>query len=159
MRGDGYRDYDEYSEYDASWSNSTSYISSDDEFASPYTSESGGARRPWMSGARDRAAHMGERASEIGAQARERARQTAMQARSRWGGMMNDNPMALGIAALAAGALVGAALPRTETENQYLGETRDSLVESARAMAHDSVDSAREAAKETISKVTGSSNT
>jgi hypothetical protein len=108
-----------------------------------------------MAGARDRASHVGERASEIGAQARERARRTAMQARSRWGGMMNDNPMALGIAALAAGALVGAALPRTETENQYLGETRDSLVESAKSMAHDSVDSAREVAKETVSKVIG----
>jgi hypothetical protein len=69
--------------------------------------------------------------------------------------MLHDNPMALGIAALAAGAVVGAALPRTHVENEYMGETRDQLLESARTMATDSVESAKSVAKETITKVAG----
>jgi hypothetical protein len=88
-------------------------------------------------------------------EARERARRVANQARWRWDTMLHDNPMALGIAALAAGAVVGAALPRTEVENEYMGETRDNLVESARTMATESVDSAKSMAKETIQKVAG----
>jgi ElaB/YqjD/DUF883 family membrane-anchored ribosome-binding protein len=150
-------DDNDYDEYDSSWGTSTSYISSEDEFSSPYvgdlgsttgTDMSSGTRR-WASGTR-------QRASEAGAQARQRARRVATQARSRFDMMLHDNPMALGIAALAAGAVVGAALPRTETENEYLGEARDNLVESAKSMAEDSVESARAVAKETIQKVTGS---
>jgi hypothetical protein len=152
----------EYEEYDTSWSSSTSYISSDDEFASPYAGDmertggrtSQGSHRDigrWGSDARHRAA-------QVGNQARERARRVATQARSRWDMMLHDNPMALGIAALAAGAVVCAALPRTETENEYMGETRDNLVESAKSMAEQSVESARSMAKETIEKVAGTSD-
>jgi hypothetical protein len=127
----------EYEEYDSSWSGSTSHLSADDEFASPYvggvdaSARSGSAGR-WREDARQRVA-------QLGSETRDRARRVAFQARSRWDMMLHDNPMALGIAALAAGALVGAALPRTETEDEYLGETRDNLVESARSMAEQSV--------------------
>jgi ElaB/YqjD/DUF883 family membrane-anchored ribosome-binding protein len=156
-RGNGYTDY---TDYDESWSNSTSYISSDDEFASPYVAEGAESRGGrWANGARERTAHVRERASHMSSQARERARRAASQARSRWDTMVHDNPLAVGIAAVAAGALVGAALPRTDMENQYLGETRDSLVESAKEMAHDSLDSAREAAKDTVGNVLGGSST
>lgn len=142
----------DYAEYDASWDNSTSYWSADDELASgagTFDHESG------------RSQALGElsvdarrRASEMSRQARERARRAAGQARSRWDSMLNDNPMALGIAALAAGAVVGATLPRTEMENEYLGETRDQLVESARTMAQEKVETAKSIAKETIQSAT-----
>ena len=59
--------------------------------------------------------------------------------RSRWEDMLEDNPVALGIAALAAGALLGAAIPTTHVENEYLGEARDSVVESAKAVAENTV--------------------
>jgi ElaB/YqjD/DUF883 family membrane-anchored ribosome-binding protein len=55
--------------------------------------------------------------------------------RSRWDDMLQDNPMALGVAALAAGALLGATIPATEVENEYLGEARDTVVESAKTLA------------------------
>jgi hypothetical protein len=64
----------------------------------------------------------------------ERARRAADGARQKWNTALNDNPMALGMAALAAGALVGTLLPVTETENEYLGEARDTAVESARSL-------------------------
>ena len=146
-------DNDEYSEYDTSWGTSTSYIAADDEFASPYQGEfQSGTTASGAGRLTEEARH---RAAEMSAQARERARRVANRARSQWEMMLHDNPMALGIAALAAGAVVGAALPRTEVENEYLGETRDNLVQSARSMAEESVESAKSVAKETIQKVTG----
>jgi len=150
----------DYTEYDASWENSTSYISSEDEFSSPYVGEpfadesgrSGGLGQTGDQ-ARRRAEEARRRAADMGRQARARARRVAGQARSRWETMMQTNPMALGIAALAAGAVVGAALPTTQVENEYLGETRDQLIDSARSMAENSVESARSMATDTIQKV------
>jgi hypothetical protein len=77
-----------------------------------------------------------ERTSEVAA----RARVAASRARNRWESMLDDNPMALGIAALAAGALIGGSLPQTDVENEYLGETRDQVLDSAREVAHDAVE-------------------
>jgi hypothetical protein len=108
-----------------------------------------------FSGVNRRRTSVRQRASDVGVQAREQARRVAGRARSGWDHLLQDNPLALGIAALAAGAIVGAALPRTETEDEYLGETRDSLVETARSKAQEGVESARTIAKETIHKVTG----
>lgn len=144
-----------YREYDASWDQSTSYLSSDDEFASPYADASfaegsGRTGRLGQAGSEAR-----RKAAEASRQARERARRVASQARTRWDHMIHDNPMALGIAALAAGAVVGAALPGTRVEDEYLGETRDQLLDSARSIAHDTAETARSAAKETIEKATG----
>lgn len=79
-------------------------------------------------------------ASEKAEELTDSARRVAHQARNRWESMLDDNPMAIGIAALAAGALIGASLPTTEVENEYLGETRDQLVDSAREVAHDAVE-------------------
>ena len=136
-------DGDDYGEYDNSWRSSTSYSSSDDEFESPYAAPGGATGRTarWASETRDRAAQMSS-------EARARARRVATEARSRWDTILHDNPMALGIVALAAGALVGAALPRTEMENEYMGDTRDSLLESAKSIAQNSVEAAREVALE-----------
>jgi hypothetical protein len=99
---------DVYAEYDSSWDTSTSYISSEDEFASPYA-----------------------------------------------GHAFAEESQESGRLSLAAGAVVGAALPRTRMENQYMGETRDQLLDNARSMAHDSVESARSMAKGAIENVTG----
>lgn len=91
------------------------------------------ATRPYMSdeyGSRTPLETAGEREA-----ARERVRRAASRARSGWDHMVHDNPMVLGLVALAAGALLGASLPPTELENQYLGETRDKVLESARSMA------------------------
>ena len=52
---------------------------------------------------------------------------------------MRENPLAYGVAAVAAGALMGTLMPRTEVEDEYLGEARDTLVESARELAGDTV--------------------
>jgi hypothetical protein len=143
---------------------STEYISSCEGYRSPYAgsaystgdyssgayttgSYSGGAEsatRDWQAAASERTAAV-----------KNRARTAAYQARNRWDSMLDENPMALGIAALAAGALVGAALPQTEVENEYLGETRDQVIDSAKSMATESVDKAKSVAQESVAKVMG----
>ena len=96
---------------------------------SPSTTSSSSTTSHWRDAASDRAADVAER-----------ARDAAYRARNRWESMLDDNPLALGIAALAAGALIGASLPQTEVENEYLGETRDQMLDSAREIAHDAVE-------------------
>ena len=75
-----------------------------------------------------------------GTEATNRARGAATQVRNRFETLLQDNPLVLGIAALATGALVAAALPSTEVENRYLGEARENLVESAREVAQTAVE-------------------
>jgi uncharacterized protein YjbJ (UPF0337 family) len=56
--------------------------------------------------------------------------------------LLDTNPLALGVVAVAAGAIIGLMLPRTQTEDRLMGETRDRLM-----------DQAKETAKETMNKV------
>jgi ElaB/YqjD/DUF883 family membrane-anchored ribosome-binding protein len=77
----------------------------------------------------------------------DQARQGARVASDRVKNTLQDNPMALGVAALAAGALVGLTLPKTRVENEYMGEARDRLVDQAKSVASDAV--------EKVQRVTG----
>jgi ElaB/YqjD/DUF883 family membrane-anchored ribosome-binding protein len=54
---------------------------------------------------------------------------------SRGARMVVDNPIGFGIAAFAVGAAVGLSAPETETENEWMGEARDALVDRAKEMA------------------------
>lgn len=73
-------------------------------------------------------------ADKVGRQASSLGRQ-ASSAMSRTGRMVRDNPLGFGIAAMAVGAAVGLSAPATETENEWLGETRDKVVDRAREAA------------------------
>jgi hypothetical protein len=112
------RQWNGYDRNDRAWTGS-----------SPSTTSSSSTTSEWREAASDRAADVAER-----------ARFAAYRARNRWESLLDENPLALGIAALAAGALIGASLPQTEVENQYLGETRDQVLDSAREIAHDAVE-------------------
>jgi len=83
----------------------------------------------------DMTSNVSDMASNVGRRAREIGRET----QSTISRTMDDNPLALGAAALVAGAIFGMMLPRTEVEDSYLGETRDSVLDSAREMAEDKV--------------------
>ena len=50
--------------------------------------------------------------------------------------LMHENPIAAGALMLGAGALLGLALPRTRREDEFMGPTRDHLMEEAMDMAH-----------------------
>lgn len=69
----------------------------------------------------------------------DQARHGARLANERLKGTLQDNPLALGMAALAAGALVGLTLPSTRVEAEYMGEARDRFVGQAKSVAQDVV--------------------
>lgn len=81
---------------------------------------------------RERAEHTAERTQEAAYRARTQARHQRYRAKRAFTNTLNENPLALGIAALAAGALVGLALPSTDVEDRLVGETRDHLVENVK---------------------------
>lgn len=60
---------------------------------------------------------------------------------------MEHNPLLVGLAALAAGVALGAALPATRAEDRLLGEGRDGLIDEAKHAAMDLQRQAVEAAK------------
>lgn len=56
----------------------------------------------------------------------------------------NENPLAIGAAALALGAVVGWAIPGTRYEGEMMGETRDNLLAKAEDTARDAVHKVQE---------------
>lgn len=52
---------------------------------------------------------------------------------------IEENPLVVGAVAFAVGAAVGYAIPLTKTENNYLGEMRDNVLEKAQASAQDAI--------------------
>lgn len=80
--------------------------------------------------------------------ARMRAEQGGERVKMTYRQMMDENPLVVGIAALAVGTLIGLSLPSTSMENQFLGPKRDELVEEARVTAQDVMQRAQRVAEE-----------
>lgn len=68
------------------------------------------------------------------------AKYRARRAKRTFADMMDENPLAVGFAALAAGAMVGLVLPGTQRENELMGEQRDRLMEEVGATAQDAAE-------------------
>lgn len=80
--------------------------------------------------------------------------------------MYDEQPLVGGLIAMGVGAAIGALLPRTETEDRYLGQHRDRLFDEAervfeeesgklRAVADAALDEARDVADEKLGAVSG----
>ena len=72
-------------------------------------------------------------------------------ARSNLAELFRTQPLALGAVGLAIGAGIAAALPSTEAETDYLGETSDAFKERAQALVAEQASRAAEAAERGIS--------
>lgn len=99
----------------------------------------------------DGAVQLGQQASELSHEARERLHRAQMRTRD----FADENPLAVGAIAIAAGVGVGLLLPATQPENRLMGDTRDRLVGDARGLIQEAREtgsrvgqSAREAAQE-----------
>jgi ElaB/YqjD/DUF883 family membrane-anchored ribosome-binding protein len=111
------------------------------------------------------ASSMGERARETVEEYRQRMRSAAGGARSRVSGMgqrsqqqyyrardsvshmVDEQPLVLGALGVAIGAALGAALPSTRQENEWMGRTRDDLLEGARETFREQAESVKGAAE------------
>lgn len=71
------------------------------------------------------ASDMKHRVSESSHHLMDSARSGAHTARSQYEHMLQEQPLVLGMLAIAAGAALGALLPRTEQEDRAIGETSD----------------------------------
>jgi hypothetical protein len=91
-------------------------------------------------------------------QATGEARHTARRAQNGLQRMLHENPLLVGAAAMLVGAAVGASLPETETENEWMGEARDSVVERAQEAARNATEAVKDVSKDvvgdTVTKVT-----
>lgn len=67
---------------------------------------------------------------------------------SRFGEIMEDNPLLIGAAAVALGAVIGFAFPASEKENEIFGEKRDELVDRAQEVVGEKVQQAQQVARE-----------
>jgi ElaB/YqjD/DUF883 family membrane-anchored ribosome-binding protein len=93
------------------------------------------------------------RASATAREMGDRAAETAHRVTSGFERLLHSNPLMVGAAAVAVGATVGLALPETETENEWLGETRDTMVERAQEVATEMRQAAGEIAGQVASEV------
>jgi len=140
------------------------------EYEAGYGSGSNSAGSNYSSGNRYGASYgesdesgLADRARETMNQARYATQRTTRRAQNQLQRMLNNNPLLVGAAAMVIGAAIGAALPETDRENEWMGDARDSVIDRAQEMAHNAVGTVQEvaadAAKEAVSKVTGTETT
>jgi hypothetical protein len=84
---------------------------------------------------------------ELAAQARDAAR-------TRLWKTLEEQPLIVGAAALAAGTLVGLLLPSTRAEDELMGEARDSLINEVRGLGEQVLEKGKHVATAAADKVT-----
>jgi hypothetical protein len=115
------------------------------------------------SSARERLSDMADTVSDTAGAVSDRvagATQTvasqAKRAREGFSRLMDEQPLLVGSLGVAVGALIGASLPSTETEDRWLGEARDRTVRRAKEVGSEQSSKAREFAAETTESMEGS---
>jgi gas vesicle protein len=90
----------------------------------------------------------GAAASEYADTIRSTARRTTRRAQNSFDRVLRENPLALGAAATIVGAAIGMTMPSTDVENEWMGETRDSVVDRAREMASEAAEKVQSTAEQ-----------
>jgi hypothetical protein len=106
-----------------------------------------------LEGAADRAKQVTSRTGEYAREVGWKAQQTTRRAQTQLQRALNENPLFIGAAALAAGAMIGMAFPETEQENEWMGETRDNVVEEAQHVARKAASRVQDAATDAAKRV------
>jgi len=109
--------------------------------------------------ARDKVADLGDRVSTKAAQTGERLADTAAQTKDALADqaqhlkgsfetLLREQPLVVGALGIALGALLGAALPRTETEDRALGKHSDKLTAKAKELASNGYEQVKAAGRD-----------
>lgn len=108
----------------------------------------------------DAAGNVAETAQQWANQAQDEAQQLGYEAEWQMERAKNwlertweSNPLAVGAAALAAGAIIGGLLPETPMEDRLMGDTRDNLLQKAEGVAQETVQKAQSAAEQALHQV------
>jgi hypothetical protein len=99
----------------------------------------------------DTAGQVIEGARQGAQQVAQEAQYRAEQVGSRFGEIMDENPLMIGAAALALGAVIGMAFPSTQKENEIFGEARDRVMDRAQEVASETAQKAQRVAEEATS--------
>lgn len=101
-----------------------------------------------------------ERAGELTHEARDKAtalgystRYQARRAQTGFWQMMEENPLAVGIATLTLGVLAGLSLPATRKENELMGETRDKLVDRIEEAGREALEKGKQVAETAVETI------
>lgn len=79
-------------------------------------------------------------------------RSRAHRVEDRFQGALHENPLAVGAAAMAVGLVAGLSAPTTRAEIDFMGETRDHLVDRAREFAGETSDKVQQVAQRVASE-------
>lgn len=141
-----------------SWSAASSGLRSAAESIGERASATAEAVRAGGSSTLDRASQAGseyvDRASEYARTLPGSGAELFDSARSNLSELFHAQPLALGVVGLAIGAGIAAAIPTTEIEGAYLGETSDLVKSRASELAGEQVDRATTVAKDVVGAVT-----
>ena len=96
----------------------------------------------------DTAGQVGDRISSAASDMPYRVQETARTAQERMGDFMQQNPLAAGAAALAAGAVVGLMVPATQRERELMGPARERVIEQAGTAVEHAAERVQQAAEE-----------
>lgn len=97
---------------------------------------------------------MGDRANHLTGNARNSAYEMRERSRQQWARtsegarqFYEENPLAVGAAVIAIGALIGASIPASAKEREMFGDKGEDMVNKAKSMAEDAKQTATEAGK------------
>jgi ElaB/YqjD/DUF883 family membrane-anchored ribosome-binding protein len=93
----------------------------------------------------------GQVAEQVGQTAQQSAQQvqyTARQVGDNASRMFQQNPLGAGVIAVAAGTVLGMALPATRKEREILGETRDKVIDRVESTASEALSQAEDQARQ-----------
>jgi ElaB/YqjD/DUF883 family membrane-anchored ribosome-binding protein len=105
------------------------------------------AGNQFASRTKDRVTGLRDQAQQTAERVKTSAQNQAQQAQDRFNHAMDENPLAVGAIALAVGTAIGLAIPQTRKENEWMGETRDNLFDTAQAAVQNAAGQVREAAR------------
>ena len=86
------------------------------------------------------------RTKEYATDAADSVQRMARQRKNQLQRTMEQNPLLVGASALILGAAVGLAVPESDTENEWMGDARDNVIDRARDMARGAANKVEEAA-------------
>lgn len=91
----------------------------------------------------DKARSAGHYVAERGRELKHHVRSGTGRVQDTWQRMLEDQPLVLGLLGIAAGAAFGVALPRTEVEDEWLGEASDEMKRKAVEKGRERIESVR----------------